>query len=213
MGFWSSVGSAISSACSSVCSAVSSFTSTAVNLVREVGNMAVEGLKSVANVICNIAKALGFMQVDEDPEEVGDKIIQAEEMGITLDSCEGDYEKYMENIRNFKVDPEKSKEISEKDKLVACSVVMGAQIEEHYGTSIAPLVPMMARMPEFFNGGRLKSMLDAGLSISKVGDYFNSSLNRKEVASVEADLVKQEAKTAPDSDDAQLRDMLRSMRE
>lgn len=213
MGFWSSVGSAFSSAVSSVCSSVCSVVSSAVSLVKEVTSMALEGLRGVASVICNIAKALGFMEADEDPELMGDKIIQAEEHGITLESCEGDYNKYMEKIRNFKVDSQKSKDISDNDKLAACSVVMGARIEDHYGTSIAPLIPLIGRVPEFFNAGRLKSMLDGGMAISKIGDYFTSSLNRKEAAPIEAELVKNESKFSPNADESKLRDILRSMRE
>jgi hypothetical protein len=213
MGFWSSVGSAISSACSSACSAVGSAFSSAASLIREVGSMAVEGLRSVANVICNIGKALGFMEQDEDPEDYGDKVLQAEEMGITLDSCDNDYDAYMEKIKNFKVDSEKSKTFSTDDKLRAASVVVGAKIEDHYGTSIGPLVPLMARLPEFFNGGRLKGLLDAGMSVNKISDYFSSNLNRKEAAPVEADLIKQESKSALGNDESQFRDMLRSMRE
>ena len=213
MGFWSSVGSALSSACSSVCSALSTGMSYAANLVKEVGSMAVEGLRGVANVICNIGKALGFIDQDVEPEDFGDQVLQAEDMGITLDSCDGDYDAYMEKIKNFKVDPEKSKSFSTDDKLRAASVVVGAKIEDHYGTSIGPLVPLMARLPDFFNGGRLKSLLDAGMSVNKISDYFSSNLNRKEAAPIESDLVKQESKTSVGSDESQLRDMLRSMRE
>jgi len=213
MGFWSSVGSAIGSACSSVCSAVGSVVSSAASLIREVGNMAVEGLRSVANVICNIGKALGFIEQNVEPEELGDQILQAEEMGITLDSCDRDYDIYMEKIKSFKVDPEKSKTFSTDDKLRAASVVVGAKIEDHYGQSIGPLVPLISRLPEFFNGTRLKGLLDAGLLVNKISDYFSSNLRVKEAAPVEADLIKQESKLSLGGDESQLRDMLRSMRE
>ncbi|NQZ50303.1 MAG: hypothetical protein HRT95_08990 [Moritella sp.] len=209
MGFWSSVCSAVSSVCSSVCSVASS----AVSMVKEIGSMAVEGLRGVASVICNIAQSLGFMEKNENPIDLGDKIIQAEDSGITLASCDGDYEKYMTEIRNFKVDDEKSKLTADKDKLTACSVVMGARIENHYGVSIAPLIPLMGRNPDFFNGGRLKAMLDKGLSILKIGDYFSSNLERKDAAPVEATLVQNEKTLSPSSSDAELKDMLRSMRE
>lgn len=213
MGFFSSVCSALSSACSSVCSSVCSVVSSAVGIVKEIGSMAVEGLRGVASVICNIAQSLGFMENNENPIDLGNKIIQAEESGITLDSCGGDYDKYMAEIRNFKVDDEKSKITADKDKLIACSVVMGARIENHYGVSIAPLIPLMGRNPDFFNSGRLKSMLDKGLSILKIGDYFSSSLARKDAAPVEATLVQNEKTLSPSSNDAELKDMLRSMRE
>lgn len=213
MGFWSSVGSAFSSACSSLVSGVCSVARGAAALVREVGSMAVEGLSGVVSVIANIAKSLGFMKEDERPEDLGDQMLQAELEGVTLASCEGDYDAYMEKIRNFKVNPDKSKELTSKDKLTAFAVVTGARIEDHYGTSIAPLIPLIGRAPDFFNGGRLKSMLDKGLSIMNIGNYFSSNMDRKAAAPVEADLVKHEKTLSPESDEGKLRDMLRSMRE
>lgn len=213
MGFFDSLCSSISSACRSVCNAVSKVVDTAVELTNKVGSMAIEGLRGVASVITNIAQSLGFMKPNENPEELGDQIIQAEGEGITLESCMGDYEKYMEKIRNFKVDPDYSKKITLEDKLVATSVVMGSRIEQHYGQSIAPLIPLMARIPEFLKGGRLKSFLDAGISMLKIGDYFSSNLNRKESAPIEEILVKNEKVNSPDADEDKLRNMLRSMRE
>ncbi|MEM0515942.1 hypothetical protein WCN91_11045 [Pseudoalteromonas sp. YIC-827] len=106
-----------------------------------------------------------------------------------------------------------SKKITLEDKLVATSVVMGSRIEQHYGQSIAPLIPLMARIPEFLKGGRLKSFLDAGISMLKIGDYFSSNLNRKESAPIEEILVKNEKVNSPDADEDKLRNMLRSMRE
>ena len=213
MGWFDSVCNFVSSTVSSVCSTVCTVVTSAANLVREVGSMAVEGIRGVAAVICNIGRALGFIEAGENPEELGDKIIQAQEQGITLDSCEGDYKAYMEKIRNFKVDPERSKTITENDKLVATSVVVGARIEDHYGTSIAPLVPLIGRMPEFFNGGRLKSLLDSGMPVSKISDYFGSKLNLKQEVPIEAELIVNEKKMAPNADQEKLRDMLRSMQE
>ncbi len=213
MGWFSDVCSAVSSACRSVCNAVTSVVSSAVELTAKVGSMALEGLRGVAAVICSVAQALGFMGVDESAKDLGDRFIQAEGEGITLESCKGDYDLYMDKIRNFKLDPEKSKTISDDDKLRATSVVMGSRIEQHYGQSIAPLIPMMARIPEFLSGGRLKSFLDAGISLSKVGGYFCSNLDRREIPAVEAQLIKQEKAIAPTADDQKLRDMLRDMRE
>ncbi len=209
MGFWSSVGSAVSSVCATVCRVASG----AVDLVKEVSSMALSGLSGVATVICNIAKALGFIEQDVDPEEIGDRIIQAEDEGITLESCEGDYIKYMEAIKNFKVDPEKSKNIDKQDKLIATSVVVGARIESHYGQSIAPLVPLIGKIPEFFNGGRLMSFLDSGMSVAKVAEYFKSALDRKEASEVEGGMVVVEKQSSPDVSDKQLSEMLRSMRQ
>jgi hypothetical protein len=214
MGIWDSACSFVSSVCSSVGSAISSAVSTAGALIEKVGSMAVEGLKGACSVLFNIGQALGFIKLDEKPEEMGDKILQAQDHGITLDSCDGDYDAYMEKIRNFKVDPEKSKSFSSNEKLAASAMVVGGKIEQHYGTSIAPLVPIMARLPEFMGNGRLKSMLDSGLSVANIAKYFGS--NTKDVfeqRDIEKTLVKHEKSFSPGGDEAKMADMLRSMRQ
>jgi hypothetical protein len=71
----------------------------------------------------------------------------------------------------------------------------------------------MGREPGFFNGERLKNMLDKELSIGNIGSYFTSNLDRKEAAPVETALVNNEKSLSPESDEGKLRDMIRSMRE
>jgi len=92
-------------------------------------NLAVEALKIVANALVELCKLFGLIEEKEDPEKLGDKMIQAEDAGIYRDDFSTDRE-YYEAIKNFDVDPEKSKQISQQDKLAHGSDLMANMINE-----------------------------------------------------------------------------------
>ena len=83
MGFWSSVGSAISSGLSAVCSAVSSIGSAAVGFASEclpkVGTILTTlggSLGMVANVVVAVCQILSILRQDESAEDLGDRALQ-----------------------------------------------------------------------------------------------------------------------------------------
>ena len=52
----------------------------------ELVKLAVEVLKSIITVIVDLCKSLGIIEDEENPEELGDKALQAEEDGMGPDS-------------------------------------------------------------------------------------------------------------------------------
>ena len=64
--------------------AICGIASAALSVAKALGavGLAIEGLKMVVNSLVNVCKALGLIEEDTDPEELGDKAIQAEESGI-----------------------------------------------------------------------------------------------------------------------------------
>lgn len=95
-----------------VISAILTAISTVVQAIGAL-SLAVQGLKVLANAIVNFAKALGLIEDDMEPEDLGDKAIQSGYNPEDFDT----YEAYVDAVKDFKVDPEKSKEISAEDKL------------------------------------------------------------------------------------------------
>ena len=88
MGFWSSLGSAVSSCVSAVCSAASSVLSSIASVAGGVLSLAkalpilppqVEAFLLVVKVIDTVCKALGILGKDESTEDLGDRAMQAEE--------------------------------------------------------------------------------------------------------------------------------------
>jgi len=90
---------------------------TAVGKALAVVGFAMEGIKAVTGLFMNIAKALGLIKPEVDEKDLGDKALQAEEAGIRPEKYKT-YAEYHEAVENFKVDPEKSKKYTEKQKLV-----------------------------------------------------------------------------------------------
>jgi len=92
-------------------------------------NLAVEGIKAVGNAILKIAKALRIVEEKTDVEELGDKAIQAEESGIKPENYEN-YEMYVNAIKDFKTDPERSAQIQQEDKVKRGTTIASALAAE-----------------------------------------------------------------------------------
>lgn len=70
----------------------------------------------IVDILCEIAKELEiYFGTDEKIDELGDKVIQAEEKGIM--ACDfATYKEYINCLKDFEVNPERSKEIDGQDK-------------------------------------------------------------------------------------------------
>ena len=160
MGFWSSIGSAVSSACSAVGSALSSacgaIGSTFSSACSGVFN-AIAGIASVANALASVGRALGvalpYLQTALTVVTVIDMVLQAlglagkdekvEDLGQdVLDAYEADikpadystYDEYMQAIRNFRLEnPDKQGNHDTTNKLIAGISVQTWGLEEKIG--------------------------------------------------------------------------------
>jgi hypothetical protein len=190
MGFWSSVGSFFSGCCRAVSSVCRAVVDTAVSVVKgvgtfvsEVGKLALEPFKSVIGMVVRTCIKLGLINPKEKPEELGDKVLQAQEAGITPESCKN-YKEYAEKINNFKVDPEKSKQYSEIDKLMAAGVYCEGALIHKFGFGIGKMVPIIVKNPSFQNPDKLAAMFVAceknNSSMDKMADYLSGNLKGKE---------------------------------
>ena len=194
MGFWSSIGSAISSMGSAISSAVSSIgsalSSFATGVAAVIGG-AIEALAPIAKAIGTVANALlqglGILKPNEDIEDMGDRALQAADVGITMDEFE-DFDAYMDELRNFEPDPEKSKSYSPAQKTVAGLGVGTVGMEKKFDAEPGSLdsvwlLPMAN--PEYFNADRLQSMLSTGRFNGDAFAYLEKRLTGGESRSFE----------------------------
>lgn len=131
----------------------------------------------VVDIIANIAKALAVKNPDENVDDLGDRVIQAEEAGIHPE----DYEKhddYMKAISEFEVDPERSKEISleeKREKGVNC-LLAGIAEKSGLNTGVVPLVISgMNNNTEFFREfkqGVVKEVITNPKFLEDLGRYI-----------------------------------------
>lgn len=102
--------------------------------------LALQGLKVIANAIVNFAKALGLIEDDMKPEDLGDKAIQSGYNPEDFDT----YEAYVEAVKEFKVDPEKSKEISTEDKYNKAIELSVGLAQERCGPEVGDFIKATA---------------------------------------------------------------------
>ena len=177
MGFWSSVGSAISSGFSAVCSAVSSIGGAAIGFAREclpkVGSiLATVGgsLGMVANVVVALCQIFSTLRQDEKAEDLGDRALQAAENGIRPENFDH-YQDYLERIRSFEINPEKSAQYSPDTKAAAGMQVAISSLEDRFKTPVGALygLPILIAMnKDFFNPDRLSALLKTTHDINAV---------------------------------------------
>lgn len=202
MDFWSSAWDSVCSAVSSVCSVAGSF-------ARGLGT-SLSIISSAIDIVCQVAKtigqALGIVAQKQDIPDIGDRAIQAEAAGIVPEKFEK-YDEYLAAIQNFKLDPERSKEISMKDKQWAGISVVARGIEEKFDLQTGTAGRMMilaAGDSGFFTGERMLGWLKSGnLSMDRVADYFDRKLDGADSMDMEEQLILHEkASGSPDSDSA-----------
>ena len=128
MGFWDG----ICSFCSSVCSTVKDVCSSIGSALSNIGKVAstisviskvlavIPGMQAASAFLLNVSKVASAIAVmckvfspDDNIEDIGERALQAEENGITLEKCENDFNKYMEKLRNMELDPNKKHDIDE----------------------------------------------------------------------------------------------------
>lgn len=220
MGFLSSVGSAISSGFSAVCSAVSNIGSAAVSFAREclpkVGAILTTlggSLGMVANVVVAVCQILSTLRQGENAEELGDRALQAAENGIRPENFDH-YQDYLERIRSFEINPEKSVQYSPDTKAAAGMQVAISSLEDRFKTPVGALygLPILIAMnKDFFNPDRLSALLKTTHDINAVVDYLDGRLSRSERTTVETTLLKAEQSLTPEKTLADVKGDLREV--
>lgn len=143
---------------SAIIGAVCAIASAALTVAKTLGaiGLAIEGIKTVVNAIIAVCKALGLIEEKTEPEELGDKAIQAEEEGIVPKNFDT-YEDYVKAVEEFEVNPEKSKIITEEQKLLKASELSsGLLIEKMPGMNIESFPSTLAH----FSPEKIAAIID-----------------------------------------------------
>lgn len=157
MGFWDG----ICSFCSSVCSTVKDVCSSIGSALSNIGKVAstisviskvlavIPGMQAASAFLLNVSKVAAAIAVmckvfspDDNIEDIGERALQAEENGITLEKCENDFNKYMEKLRNMELDPNKKHDIDECRLAGALVAEKGISLQ-NVGLSTKYLTPLM----------------------------------------------------------------------
>lgn len=229
MGFWglicsaasaiggalSSFGSAIVSTVSSLGSAISSGISWAVGKMGDIITRLPEVVPTVGRFLSGLFQALGFIAPNQKVEDLGDRALQAREAGITLESSK-DFEAYMEKLRNFEIDPEKSAKRTQVEKLCAAMAVGATGIEHKFnvpGNLAASLYLLPLVNERLFTPERVERMLSVQGLVQDVFAYLDKRLTPDEGLSMAKQLHALEKRFDATADLAALRAELAQSRD
>ena len=158
----------------------------------------------IALEILQIALVLADIYLKEDPETLGDKMLQAEAEGIVPENFDT-YEEYLNEISNFELDPGKSENFTQEEKLQKFTALGLSLAAEKIGENVIPLI--LEVLPKFSEDFRTKARIEAYIkefegAFDKFADYFkdSSGLTLSEVKDIENKLVDLEKKLNPDAD-------------
>lgn len=212
----SSVGSAFSSVVSGIGSALSSF----ANSIAPVIGSVIEALKPVAKALGEFAnsflQALGILRPDEKVEELGERALQAAQEGITMDKYEN-FEAYMNELRNFKLDPDISAKRGMAEKLVAGLGVGTVGVEEKFNAergSLNGLWLLPMANPTYFTPERMQTLVATGRLGGDVFAYLERQLDGADASRFRKSLeITPEGGIMPQPEQAKLYDALNAARD
>lgn len=183
-------------------------------IVESLSKLVPEVLKSVATIFINIGKALGLIDKGTDAEDLGDKVLQAEEQGKKPEDYDS-FEEFVNSLDDFEVDPVKSKELSAEEKLTKGVEVVAQLLAEKYeGLDVKDILDCGVKNVEYLTPDRVKELgkliqTDVG-TVNDVIKYLNGTeLNDAKLAKDESILVRIEKTINPSISDA---DALRTVR-
>lgn len=159
--------------------AVGAIATAAVSVVKSLAvvGMAVEGLKSIGKVLVNLAKSLGLIKPQMQVDELGDKAIQSGYDPEQYDT----YNDYVKAVEDFNLDPEKSKTISEDEKIKkGMELATGVMIEKYKDSPMEKFCVEAGKRSDFFSEGVIKGvgeLIDSDENaISDLTSFFDGTL-------------------------------------
>ena len=145
-----------------IAGALSALAAGAVAVSKALGvvGLAAQGLKIIGNAVASVAKTLGIIKPETDVEEIGDRALQAEHQGILPENF-GSYEAWIKEIEGdeWGYDPEKNREISQREKILkGTEVSAAATMEKFPDLPIADFFTVTEKNQDFFSIDRMSEI-------------------------------------------------------
>jgi hypothetical protein len=214
MGFWSGLGSLISSAVSVVASAIGSIGGALASMATNVLKVAAPWLSTVIQIIQVVGQLVGVLNPKDDPEELGAKAMEADKKPEDFDS-NAEYIDYLRN--DIELDREKFENATDVEKTarqaVGASIVIKG-IEEKKGFEI-PVTTWVA-MAKLGLGDKAEE-IDKILDTFKDGkledfvDYTEGKLEVKKELEVGDSLVEMYQELEPSMSIEEIEDKVMNM--
>lgn len=149
---------------------------TTVTKTLAVVSLAVQGLRTIGNVLTSLGKALGLIKPEIKVAELGDKAIQSGYNPEDFDS----YAEYVRNVEDYDLDPEKSMLTTEEEKITkGMELAAGVTIEQYQEFPIEDFCVAIGQNPEYFTEAKMgeiaKLMQADGQHIPSILNYVNGT--------------------------------------
>ena len=123
---------------------------TAVSIVSSLSTTLGKGLISFSNMLNGFLVGLGLIKEENDVNTLGDKKIKATESGVVPEKY-STYGDYLKALEDFEVDPERSLEISDDEKLKAGTQTQLEILVDKFGPDVVKdMSDLMAKNLDYF---------------------------------------------------------------
>lgn len=142
-----------------------------------------------------VATVCRLLKPEEKIEDKGEVVLQAAEKGITLESCNNDFEEYKKKIEEFEIDPTIKHSEDECFIAGASYLIKGIEESSPYLRNFSEVLALCcagkdnAVISDFFNEKRIetysKLATDMRFDIGKISSYFEGTLTTSEFDKVD----------------------------
>ncbi len=183
MGLFSDCCSAIGSFVSGALSAAGSLITSVDKLATKIGTALIPALNTIANVIRVLGVLYDILKPDESIEDIGDKVLHAEEAGITLENSK-DFEDYKKKIDEFQITSDKQFTLEQKLAAGILYTEKGIESKNPNLGDLGSLFPLLLLDKSIFTPERVKAYVELAtkenVNLDKITNYFNSDATRNQ---------------------------------
>lgn len=115
-------------------------------------------VSAITTAVSAVANAFGLIKTT-NPEQLGDKALQADEDGINPDDFDT-YQDYLAKVEGIEVDPDRSKKWTKEEKELRALQISSSILIDKFGKNAESMIYEMAKNPKYFTTERSKAYLE-----------------------------------------------------
>lgn len=165
---------------------------------------AVVAVCAVAQAVVSLCKATGLIKVSGDQEQIGERVLAAEEAGITPEVYDNDYDQYMKAVNDFDMTNVDTNKWTKEQKAVKAIELATAVMVNDIGPKAEKIILAIANHADnpvktaFYSPDRLEKYIEADkageidiedcLEYMEGKDAANNDMLRTQMVHIEQEL-------------------------
>lgn len=216
MSLLSSIGSSLNSFCESALRIGGAIASTVAKVAPVLAPLIAKAhpvIRMVVTALTVVGHVLNVLKPDEEVEELGDRALQAAEQDEKLvPENFSDYNDYLNEIRNVKLNPEKTEQnLQDGSATLTGLATVATALEKNYGLkegSSVDLLKAVVADPDFLGPDRLKILITENVDFGAIVKFLDGKLSNAETDALYDKLYSIEKNNNPSADRGQFEDAL-----